>query len=110
MLTPYNTNLPPHLRQLKEEIEGYARGYGLDFFETIFEVIDADDLNEVAAYGGVPTPDPPWSVGMQDDEPNKSYSYRLSKIYEKGVNNQPRHAYLLRCQHPAGQKLVTAHT
>ena len=48
MLTPYNTNLPPDLRCLKEEIEGYAREYGLDFFETIFEVIDPDDLNEVA--------------------------------------------------------------
>ena len=32
MHTPYDTNLPPHLRALKEEIEGYARGYGLDFF------------------------------------------------------------------------------
>ena len=29
MLTPYNTNLPPDLRRLKEEIEGYARDYGL---------------------------------------------------------------------------------
>jgi stage V sporulation protein R len=32
MLTPYNTNLPPDLRRMKEEIEGYARGYGLDFY------------------------------------------------------------------------------
>ena len=40
MLTPYNTNLPPDLRALKQEIEGYARDYGLDFYETIFEVID----------------------------------------------------------------------
>ena len=47
----YNTNLPPHLRVLKDEIEGYARDYGLDFYETIFEVVDADDLNEIAAYG-----------------------------------------------------------
>ena len=64
MLTPYDTNLPPDLRALKEEIEGYARGYGLDFFETIFEVIDADDLNEIAAYGGFPTRYPHWSFGM----------------------------------------------
>ena len=55
MGTPYNTNLPADLRALQEEIEGYARGYGLDFYETIFEVIDAEDLNEVAAYGGFPT-------------------------------------------------------
>src|SRR6476661_3813565 len=31
-----NTNLPAHLRQLKQEIEEHARGYGLDFYETIF--------------------------------------------------------------------------
>src|SRR5213078_614136 len=57
----YNTNLPPHLRVLKDEIEGYARDYGLDFFETVFEVVDADDLNEIAAYGGFPTRYPHWS-------------------------------------------------
>ena len=66
--TPYNTNLPPDLRALKEEIEGYARGYGLDFYETIFEVIDADDLNEIAAYGGFPTRYPHWSFGMSYEE------------------------------------------
>ena len=27
MDTPYDTRLPPHLRSLKEEIEGYAREY-----------------------------------------------------------------------------------
>ena len=31
MLTPYDTNLPPDLRKLKEEIEAHARAYGLDF-------------------------------------------------------------------------------
>src|SRR5438093_878331 len=46
---PYDTKLPPDLRALKEEIEGYARGYGLDFYETIFEVIDAEDLIDVHA-------------------------------------------------------------
>ena len=55
MSIPYDTKLPPDLRALKQEIEGYARGYGLHFYETIFEVLDAEDLNEVAAYGGFPT-------------------------------------------------------
>ena len=65
MHTPYNTNLPPHLRVLKDEIEGYARGYGLDFYETIFEVVDADELNAIAAYGGFPTRYPHWRFGME---------------------------------------------
>ncbi len=31
------------------EIEGYARGYGLDFFPVIFEMIDYEEINMVAA-------------------------------------------------------------
>src|SRR3954447_4682945 len=105
----YNTNLPPHLRVLKDEIEGYAREYNLDFYETIFEVIDADDLNEVAAYGGFPTRYPHWSFGMAYEELKKSYDYGLSKIYEMVINNDPCYAYLMRCNHTVDQKLVMAH-
>lgn len=108
-LTPYNTNLLPHLRALKEEIEGYARGYGLDFFETIFEVVDADDLNEIASYGGFPTRYPHWSFGMAYEELRKSYEYGLSKIYELVINNDPCYAYLMRSNHDVDQKLVMAH-
>jgi stage V sporulation protein R len=109
MLTPYNTNLPPDLRALKEEIEGYARGYGLDFFETVFEVIDADDLNEIAAYGGFPTRYPHWSFGMSYEELRKGYDYGLSKIYEMVINNDPCYAYLMRSNHTVDQKLVMSH-
>src|SRR5947209_2537892 len=107
--TPYNTNLPPHLRALKEEIEGYARGYGLDFYDTIFEVIEAEDLNEVAAYGGFPTRYPHWSFGMSYEELRKGYDYGLSKIYEMVINNDPCYAYLMRSNHTVDQKLVMAH-
>jgi stage V sporulation protein R len=109
MNKPYDTNLPPHLRALKEEIEGYARGYGLDFYETIFEVIDADDLNEIAAYGGFPTRYPHWSFGMSYEELHKGYDYGLSKIYEMVINNDPCYAYLMRSNHVVDQKLVMAH-
>jgi stage V sporulation protein R len=106
---PYNTTLPPDLRALKQEIEGYARGYGLDFYETIFEVLDAEDLNEVAAYGGFPTRYPHWSFGMSYEELRKGYDYGLSKIYEMVINNDPCYAYLMRCNHTVDQKLVMAH-
>ena len=36
-------------------MEEHARGYGLDFFPTIFEMVDYDQLNAIAAYGGFPT-------------------------------------------------------
>jgi stage V sporulation protein R len=109
MDTPYDTTLPPHLRSLQEEIEGYAREYGLDFFRTVFEVIDADDLNEIAAYGGFPTRYPHWSFGMAYEELRKGYDYGLSKIYEMVINNDPCYAYLMRSNHTVDQKLVMAH-
>jgi len=109
MPTPYDTRLPPHLQALREEIEGYARAYGLDFFDTIFEVIDADDLNEIASYGGFPTRYPHWSFGMAYEEMRKSYEYGLSKIYELVINNDPCYAYLMRSNHDMDQKLVMSH-
>src|SRR3954471_10173444 len=109
MPTPYDTRLPPPLQALKEEIEGYARGYGLDFFETVFEVVDADDLNEIAAYGGFPTRYPHWSFGMSYEELRKGYDYGLSKIYELVINNDPCYAYLMRSNHVVDQKLVMSH-
>ncbi|VTS04934.1 SpoVR family protein [Tuwongella immobilis] len=105
----WKTNLPSDLRVLKDEIEGHARDYGLDFYETIFEVIDADELHQIAAYGGFPTRYPHWSFGMSYEELKKSYDYGLSKIYEMVINNDPCYAYLMRCNHVMDQKLVMAH-
>lgn len=109
MHTPYDTRLPPHLRALKEEIEGYARDYGLDFYDQIFEVVDAEDISEIAAYGGFPTRYPHWSFGMAYEELKKGYDYGLSKIYEMVINNDPCYAYLMRSNHVVDQKLVMAH-
>jgi stage V sporulation protein R len=106
---PYDTRLPPDLLALKQEIEAHARSFGLDFYETIFEVLDSEDLNEVAAYGGFPTRYPHWSFGMAYEELKKSYTYGLSKIYEMVINNDPCYAYLMRCNHTVDQKLVMAH-
>src|SRR2546421_2885889 len=109
MNAPYDTRLPPDLAALKRDIEAHAREYGLDFYETIFEVVDADDLNEIAAYGGFPTRYPHWSFGMAYEELRKGYDYGLSKIYEMVINNDPCYAYLMRCNHTVDQKLVMAH-
>jgi stage V sporulation protein R len=50
-----DTRLPPHLSDIQREIEGYAKAFGLDFYETIFEVLGYDEINMVAAYGGSST-------------------------------------------------------
>lgn len=107
--TKYVTSLPPDLAAVKREIEGYAREYGLDFFDVIFEVLDWNQLNEVAAYGGFPNRYPHWRYGMEYEELSKSYSYGLSKIYEMVINNDPCYAYLLYSNGLVDQKLVMAH-
>ncbi|MDQ3233980.1 MAG: SpoVR family protein, partial [Pseudobdellovibrionaceae bacterium] len=60
----HNTQLTPELRDLAASIQEAARRAGLDFFETIFELVDYKQLNEIAAYGGFPTRYPHWRFGM----------------------------------------------
>src|SRR4051812_4364456 len=102
-------NLSPDLERWRHEIEGYARQYGLDFYDVVFEVLDYDQLNEVAAYGGFPTRYPHWRFGMDYEELAKTYTYGLSKIYELVINNNPVYAYLMKANAPVEQKLVMAH-
>ena len=104
-----NTNLPPQPASLQYEIEEYARGYGLDFYATIFEYIDADDLNAIAAKGGFPVRYPHWRWGMEFERLAKGYHHGLQKIYEMVINNDPCYAYLMRSNHLVDQKLVMAH-
>ena len=101
--------LPANLGEIQVKIEGFARDYGLDFYPTIFELIDSDQLNSVAAYGGFPTRYPHWRFGMEYEQLQKGYTYGLQKIYELVINNNPCYAYLMRCNSFVDQKLVMAH-
>src|SRR6185436_11863141 len=104
-----STNLPGYLFDVQREIEAYAREYGLDFFETVFEVLDYQRMNEVAAFGGFPTRYPHWRFGMEFESLSKGYEYGLSKIYEMVINNDPCYAYLLEGNSSVDQKMVMAH-
>jgi stage V sporulation protein R len=92
-----------------KKIEGYARTYGLDFFPVIFEMVDFNEMNEVASFGGFPVRYPHWRFGMQYQYMEKSYSYGLHKIYEMVINNNPCYAYLLDNNRMVDQKMVAAH-
>jgi len=102
-------NLTADLQKAKEEIERYARDFGLDFFETHFELLEYDELNEVAAFSGFPSRYPHWRHGMVYEELLKSYTYGISKIYELVINNNPCIAYLMISNDFVSQKLVMAH-
>lgn len=101
--------LPGDIRAIQDEMEEIAAGYGLDFFETIFEFLDYEELSMFAAYNGFPTRYPHWRFGAQFDELMKGYSYGLQKIYEMVINTVPCYAYLLSCNSMTDQKLVIAH-
>lgn len=102
-------NLTMELERERVKIEKAARSVGLDFFETVFELVTYDQLNQIAAYGGFPVRYPHWRFGMEYESLSKSYEYGLSKIYELVINNDPCYAYLMEGNEFLDQKLVMAH-
>lgn len=101
--------LPPELAEQRDQIRKYAEDFGLDFFETIFEMVDSDQINSLAAYGGFPVRYPHWRFGMDYDQLSKGYEWGMQKIYEMVINTDPSYAYLVRGNSLVEQKLVMAH-
>ena len=102
-------SLSEELVKEQHRISKLAKSYGLDSFEVIFEMVNFDQMNEVAARGGFPIRYPHWRFGMDYDRLAKSYSYGLSKIYELVINNDPCYAYLMNSNSFMDQKLVMCH-
>lgn len=102
-------NISKELSDIQKSIEKIAAGYGLDFFETVFEMVTYKQMNQIAAYGGFPIRYPHWRFGMEYESLSKGYEYGLSKIYELVINNDPCYAYLLEGNSLVDQKLVMAH-
>ena len=101
--------LPPHLLSMIKEIEAVVKSIGLDPYDTVFELVDYKQLNEIASYGGFPSRYPHWRWGMEYERLSKSYTYGLSVIYEMVINNDPCYAYLLQSNNLTTQKTVIAH-
>ena len=100
---------PEELEVLRREIEQVAADQGLDCFPVLFEMVDYDQINQIAAYGGFPQRYPHWRFGMEYERLRKQHSYGLGKIYEMVINNDPCYAYLLNDNPLVDQKLVMAH-
>jgi stage V sporulation protein R len=109
MTLAFSRQLPAEIRAAQDEIEERARSYGLDFFKTIFEVVDYEEMSMLAAFGGFPLRYPHWRFGAEYDELTKGYAYGLQKIYEMVINTDPCYAYLLHANAFLDQKLVIAH-
>jgi stage V sporulation protein R len=100
---------PRELEAYRRQIEQTARDVGLDFYEVIFEMVDFDEMAQMAAYGGFPQRYPHWRFGMEYEKLRKQHKYGLGKIYEMVINNDPCYAYLLTDNELVDQKLVMAH-
>lgn len=101
--------LPTEIADIQAEMEERARSYGLDCYQTIFEMLDYEQLHMVAAYGGFPVRYPHWRFGAEYESLMRGYTYGLQKIYEMVINTDPCYAYLLDCNALTDQKLVIAH-
>jgi stage V sporulation protein R len=102
-------NLPTSLRAWEERIRDSAKKHGLICFDTIFEMVSEEQLDEIAAYGGFPTRYPHWRHGMEFERLRKHSRWGLSRIYELVINNDPCYAYLLSSNSFTVNKLVMAH-
>src|SRR4051812_21910879 len=100
---------PEELLAAKKQIREQARSYGLDFFNVIFEMCDYEQMNQIAAYGGVSQRYPHWRFGSEDEGLRKRHHYGLGRNYEMVINNDPCYAYLQESNAQVDQKLVIAH-
>ncbi|MCA9306857.1 MAG: SpoVR family protein, partial [Phycisphaerales bacterium] len=57
---PTHTELPDALEAHRVKIDAKARELGLDYFDVVFEVLDFQTMNQIAAYGGFPVRYPHW--------------------------------------------------
>jgi len=101
--------LPKEVVEQIEIIADYARKEGLDFFPTVFEVLTAEQMSHVAAYGGFPQRYPHWRFGMEFERLRKQHRYGLGRIYEMVINNNPCYAFLLKDNMLVDHKTVIAH-
>ncbi len=104
-----STQLPLELAREAEILAEHARREGLDFFPTVFEMLDTDQINQIAAYGGFPQRYPHWRFGMEYERLRKQHTYGLGKIYEMVINNDPCYAYLVKDSAFVDKKTVIAH-
>ncbi|OFZ21307.1 MAG: SpoVR family protein [Bdellovibrionales bacterium GWB1_55_8] len=104
-----SSDLTPELSRIRDQIRRHAEGFGLDFFEVIFEMVDYDQINSLAALGGFPVRYPHWRFGMEYDQLSKGYTWGLQKIYEMVINTDPSFAYLMKANSLVDQKIVMAH-
>jgi stage V sporulation protein R len=90
------------------DLELLAKNNGLDFFPIVFEVVSANTMNNVCAYG-LPTRARHWSYGRSYDHQRIYGEMGFSKVFEMITNNDPSYAFVLDSNTEAQNLLIVAH-
>jgi len=90
------------------EIEELAKQEGLDFFPTIFEIVDRDIMLEACSYG-LPVRARHWSYGRSYQHQKIYGEMGFSKVYEIVFNNDPSYAFLMNTNPDVINIMVGAH-
>lgn len=86
-----------------------CRDFGLDFYDVIVEILDYDQMAEIASYGGFPRRYPHWRFGMEYEEMSKGFEHGQYRIYEMVVNTDPCRIYNLASNTLVDHVTVVAH-
>ena len=97
------------LEESEREIREKAQELGLKPREVNYWIVDQDEINGIAAYGGFQERYPHWRWGMKYDRQRKQSQYGGGKIFELVNNDIPCHAFLQMSNSIADQKSVIAH-
>ena len=99
-------------KELAEQIPDVLKACsdnGLDPYPLCIEEFDADEIVEIAAYGGFPVRYPHFSFGQQFEQLHHQYHHGMGKIYEMVVNTDPTYMYLQRNNPLVDNLTVVAH-
>lgn len=98
------------LEMWNEKIEKVARGFGLDFYETEFEIVSYEDMICYETYIGMPSHYPHWSFGKAYERTKTLHRLNLTGLpYEMVINSNPCIAYLMKDNTLLLQILTIAH-
>jgi len=104
-----SSGVSPDLAKQIPEIVQACKDEGLDPFDLAIEEYNADEIAEIAAYGGFPVRYPHFSFGQSYESLHHQYHSGQGKIYEMVVNNDPTYMYLQRNNPLVDNLTVVAH-
>jgi stage V sporulation protein R len=89
-----SSGVSPELAEKIPTIIEACKKEGLDPYPLAIEEYTADEIAEIAAYGGFPVRYPHFSFGQSYESLHHQYHSGQGKIYEMVINNDPTYMYL----------------